>query len=289
MKKIFLTSLTLIILAGGLLFTPQETSAQNMSVKDLVNLLISIGAIQPERVPLAQAFLLTLEIEKAQGVVISDIEIEAETESVRIDWRTSTSTESKVFVDGKTYFSKRGVGTRHYIIIEELDDNSKYTGTITAIGNGLWESKDFSFSTKKLNESEYNNSSDSQVKKDISKGELWIAGSPRGFQVTLANFTEGEANLKITPPVGIIDSGRSGTTCSGGICTYIGRFMLEGGTYNNALELPTDRKYKFVVSAFGETYTVELEVDEEKTLMKDPNTTKPPSSNGGGGIPTASA
>ncbi len=79
---------------------------------------------------------------------ISNISVDTETHSVRVSWETNILSESKVFLDGKTYFSKRGVETLHYIDIGDLESDLYHAGTITAITNGAWKNQNFNFTTK---------------------------------------------------------------------------------------------------------------------------------------------
>lgn len=126
-----------------------KVSASELSIKDFVNLLITIGVITPDKIPSVNAFLLTLETQSTSTDPIYDITVKAESNSARVNWKTSTSTESKVFIEGKTYFSKRGIGTVHYVDIGGLESELEYSGTISAISNSSLETKKFSFTTGK--------------------------------------------------------------------------------------------------------------------------------------------
>lgn len=79
---------------------------------------------------------------------ISDVSIDEESNSVRVNWKTNIPSESKILFEGKSYFSKRGVGTIHYVDIDGLESDLYYIGTITAIANNAWKDQNFNFTTK---------------------------------------------------------------------------------------------------------------------------------------------
>lgn len=79
---------------------------------------------------------------------IYDVSIDEKVNSVRVNWETSVKSESKIILDGKSYFSKRGIGTEHYADIDGLKSDTSYDGTITAIANNGWKNKNFNFTTK---------------------------------------------------------------------------------------------------------------------------------------------
>jgi hypothetical protein len=79
---------------------------------------------------------------------IYDISIDEESNSARVSWKTNIISESKVILEGKSYFSKRGVGTEHYTDIGGLESDLYYGGTITAIANNAWKNQNFNFTTK---------------------------------------------------------------------------------------------------------------------------------------------
>lgn len=79
---------------------------------------------------------------------ISDISIETKSNSALVNWKTSIPSESKILIEGKSYFSERGVGTVHFANIINLEPDLSYGGTITAIANNAWKSLNFNFITK---------------------------------------------------------------------------------------------------------------------------------------------
>lgn len=79
---------------------------------------------------------------------IYDISTVPESNSVRVNWKTNISSESKILFEGNSYFSKRGVGTIHYVDIGNLESNLAYSGTVTAIANNAWKNQNFNFKTK---------------------------------------------------------------------------------------------------------------------------------------------
>lgn len=81
---------------------------------------------------------------------ILNISIDASVNSAKIKWETSIASESKVFINGETYFSKSGVNTKHYVDLTNLKSNTLYNGTTTAIANNSWKSQDFNFITKPI-------------------------------------------------------------------------------------------------------------------------------------------
>ncbi|MEI6280941.1 MAG: hypothetical protein WCP17_03020 [bacterium] len=81
---------------------------------------------------------------------IDDLSIDEEVNSVRVNWKTNIKSESKVILDGKSYFSILGIGTEHYADIDGLKSDSSYDGTVTAIANNAWINKNFNFTTKPI-------------------------------------------------------------------------------------------------------------------------------------------
>jgi hypothetical protein len=153
MKKYVISLLIISSLVISTTFIPSKVLANELSIRDFINLLVTIGVITPDKMPAVNTFLSTLDTQNNTDVatttgLINSISIKAESNSARVDWKTSTTTESKVFIEGGTYFSKRGVGTSHYVNIGGLEGELEYTGTITANNNNVWESKDFNFITK---------------------------------------------------------------------------------------------------------------------------------------------
>lgn len=63
-------------------------------------------------------------------------------------WKTNIPSESKVILEGKNYFSERGVGTIHSVKINDLESGFYYKGNITAIVNDAWKNQDFDFTTE---------------------------------------------------------------------------------------------------------------------------------------------
>lgn len=82
-------------------------------------------------------------------LIISDITFNSTSDSANISWKTNINSESKVILNGDVYHSKSGVDMYHYALINNLNSDQSYTGTITALANNAWESKTFSFSTQK--------------------------------------------------------------------------------------------------------------------------------------------
>ncbi|MCF7831377.1 MAG: hypothetical protein K9M36_00610 [Candidatus Pacebacteria bacterium] len=79
---------------------------------------------------------------------IRNIEADAEAYSVKIKWETTIDSESKIMIEGDTYFSEKGVGKYHVVNIGGLESDIPYMGNITALADNSWKTERVTFSTK---------------------------------------------------------------------------------------------------------------------------------------------
>lgn len=126
---------------GGI---PEEVIKTNNSSSTKVPTPISVVPVVSTPVPQPAVNLSTTDV-----ISVYDIFVVPSNTSAKVSWKTNIATESKVLLEGGSYFSERGVGTMHTVTINGLESDLLYGGTVTAIANNSWKSQNFTFTTEK--------------------------------------------------------------------------------------------------------------------------------------------
>lgn len=122
----------------------EEVIKTNTSSSVEVSTPVSTVSVVSTPVPQSVVSLPTTEI-----ISVYDIFVDPTDTSAKVSWKTNIATESKVLLEGGSFFSERGVGTVHTVTINDLESDLLYGGEVTAIANNAWKSQNFTFTTEK--------------------------------------------------------------------------------------------------------------------------------------------